>query len=169
VDPYYLTFKAESIGYHPDMIVAGRRINDGMGKYVAEKTVKLLIKGQRQVRGATVAVLGLTFKENVPDLRNTRVVDIVKELEEYGMNVLVHDPLADPEEARRYYDIQLVRRSQIHNADAVILAVRHAAYEQGGLAALTDMLNPACQLLLDIKAAFDPGEAEALDIRYWRL
>ena len=169
VDPYYLTFKAESIGYHPDMIVAGRRINDGMGKYVAEKAVKLLIKGQRQVRGATVAVLGLTFKENVPDLRNTRVVDIIKELQDYGMNILVHDPLADPEEARRYYDIQLVNRAYIRNVDAVILAVRHDAYVQGGLAALAKMLNPAYRLLLDIKATFDPREAEALEIRYWRL
>ncbi len=169
VDPYYLTFKAESIGYHPDMIVAGRRINDGMGKYVAEKTVKMLIRGQRQVSGATVAVLGLTFKENVPDLRNTRVVDIVRELEDYGVNVLVHDPLADPEEARRYYDIPLVRRSQIRHADAVILAVQHEAYLQGGLAALADMLNPAYRLLLDIKAAYDPAEADALGISYWRL
>ena len=169
VDPYYLTFKAESIGYHPDMIVAGRRINDGMGKYVAEKTVKMLIRGQRQVNGATVAVLGLTFKENVPDLRNTRVVDIVKELKDYGVNVLVHDPLADPEEARRYYDIQLVSRSQIRHADAVILAVRHEAYTQGGLASLKDMLNPAYRLLLDIKAAYDPAEAHALGINYWRL
>jgi UDP-N-acetyl-D-galactosamine dehydrogenase len=169
VDPYYLTFKAESIGYHPDMIVSGRRINDGMGKYVAEKTVKLLIKGQRQVRGATVAVLGLTFKENVPDLRNTRVVDIIKELQDYGMNVLVHDPLADPEEARRYYDIPLVSRAHIHHADAVILAVRHDVYLQDGLAALADMLNPAYRLLLDIKATFDPGEAQALGIHYWRL
>ncbi len=169
VDPYYLTFKAESIGYHPDMIVAGRRINDGMGKYVAEKAVKLLIKGKRQVRGASVAVLGLTFKENVPDLRNTRVVDIIKELQDYGMNILVHDPLADPEEARRYYDIQLVNRAYIRNVDAVILAVRHDAYVQGGLAALAKMLNPAYRLLLDIKATFDPREAEALDIRYWRL
>ncbi len=169
VDPYYLTFKAESIGYHPDMIVAGRRINDGMGKYVAEKTVKLLIKGQRQVRGATVAVLGLTFKENVPDLRNTRVVDIIKELKDYGMNVLVHDPLADPEEARRYYDIQLVSREHIHNADAVILAVCHQTYVQDGLAVVMQMLNPAYRLLLDIKATFDPGEAEGLGIHYWRL
>ena len=101
VDPYYLTFKSEALGYHPEMILAGRRINDRMGKYVAEKTVKLLIKGQRQVRGATVAVLGLTFKENVPDLRNTRVVDIIEELGDYGVDVLVHDAEADPEEARR--------------------------------------------------------------------
>ena len=151
------------------MIVAGRRINDGMGKYVAEKTVKLLIKGQRQVRGATVAVLGLTFKENVPDLRNTRVVDIIRELEDYGMNVLVHDPLADPDEARRYYDIQLVSRAHIRNVDAAILAVRHTAYLQEGLSGLANMLNPTFRLLLDIKAAFDPVQAEAQDIHYWRL
>ena len=169
VDPYYLTYKAESIGYHPDMIVAGRRINDGMGKYVAEKTVKLLIRGQRQVRGATVAVLGLTFKENVPDLRNTRVVDIVRELQDYGMSVLVHDPLADPEEARRYYGIQLVSQSDIHNVDAAILAVGHEDYAQGGLAAMAAMLNPAYRLLLDIKAVFDPDEAARLGICYWRL
>jgi UDP-N-acetyl-D-galactosamine dehydrogenase len=169
VDPYYLTFKAESIGYHPDMIVAGRRINDGMGKYVAEKTVKMLIRGQRQVSGATVVVLGLTFKENVPDLRNTRVVDIVNELQDYGVNVLVHDPLADHEEARRFYGIQLIDRSQIRDADAAILAVRHEAYLQGGLNALADMLNPDYPLLLDIKAAFDPAKVDARGISYWRL
>jgi UDP-N-acetyl-D-galactosamine dehydrogenase len=169
VDPYYLTFKAESIGYHPDMILAGRRINDGMGKYVAEKAVKLLIQGQRQVRGASVAVLGLTFKENVPDLRNTRVVDIIRELEEYGINVRVHDPLADPAEALKHCGVSLTPLAEIRNADAVILAVMHDAYIANGLAAATALLHPDYPLLLDIKGAFDRDDAVARGIRYWRL
>lgn len=108
VDPYYLTVKAESIGYHPDMILAGRRINDDMGKYVAEKTVKMLIAANKQVHGSKIGVLGLTFKEDVPDLRNTRVADIIDELKDYGIKVYVNDPLADAKEARHYYGIDLV-------------------------------------------------------------
>ena len=100
VDPYYLTVKAESLGYHPEIILAGRRINDGMGKYVAEKAVKMLISAGKPVQGSTIAVLGLTFKEDVPDLRNTKVVDIIAELADYGVRVIIHDPLADPDEAR---------------------------------------------------------------------
>jgi UDP-N-acetyl-D-galactosamine dehydrogenase len=169
VDPYYLTFKAEAIGYHPNMILAGRRINDNVGKFVAEKTVKMLIKGKRQVRGAIVAVLGLTFKENVPDLRNTKVVDIIRELEDYGVNVRVHDPLADPAEARAYYGIDLFDWEQLGTVDAIILTVLHEDYRQRGLAALAARLHPEYPLLLDVKGAFTPEEAAALDIRYWRL
>ena len=107
VDPYYLTHKAEAVGYHPQVILAGRRINDGMGKYVAENTVKELIRAGKAVKGARVLVLGLTFKENVPDIRNSKVVDVVRELEDYGIEVLVHDPLADPEETRHEYGLEL--------------------------------------------------------------
>ena len=169
VDPYYLTFKAEAIGYHPNMILAGRRINDNVGKFVAEKTVKMLIKGKRQVRGAIVAILGLTFKENVPDLRNTKVVDIIRELEDYGVNVRVHDPLADPEEARRYYGLELADWDQLGTVDAVILAVLHEDYRNRGLEAISAHLHPEYPLLLDVKGAFHPEDARSMGLYYWRL
>jgi UDP-N-acetyl-D-galactosamine dehydrogenase len=136
---------------------------------VAEKTVKLLIRGKRQVRGAVVAVLGLTFKENVPDLRNTRVVDIIRELEEYGINVRVHDPLADPQEARRHYGVSLTPLGEIRNVDAAILAVMHDVYARGGLPTVAGLLHPDYPLLLDIKGAFDRDTAAAQGIHYWRL
>jgi UDP-N-acetyl-D-galactosamine dehydrogenase len=133
VDPYYLTVKAESMGYHPEIILAGRRINDGMGKYVAERAVKMLIAAGKQVHGATIAVLGVTFKENVPDLRNTRVVDIIEELNDYGVRVLVTDPLADAEEAGRYYGIDLQDLAQLKDVDGVIIAVAHRDYLELGV------------------------------------
>ena len=169
VDPYYLTFKAESLGYHPEMILAGRRVNDGMGKYIAEQTVKILIHAGKQVRSAKVAVLGLTFKENVPDLRNTRVVDIIAELKEYGIHVLVHDPLADPQEARAYYGIDLLAMDAIRNVDAVVLAVLHQAYLDSGLKALAGLCRDGKPILMDVKGAFSPDEANRLAIDYWRL
>ncbi|MFZ7125918.1 MAG: nucleotide sugar dehydrogenase [Desulfobacterales bacterium] len=169
VDPYYLTFKAQAIGYHPEMILAGRRINDGMGKYVSEKVVKFLIRSGRKVQGARVAILGLTFKEDVPDLRNTRVVDIVRELEDYGVEVLVHDPLAEPAEASAYYGIGLHPLEAIHRMDAVVVAVAHQAYRQAGLKFVAALCGEAGAIVLDLKAAFDPREAEAAGIVYWRL
>ena len=169
VDPYYLTFKAESLGYHPEMILAGRRINDNMGKYVTDRAVKLLIRTGRAVRGSRVAVLGLTFKENVPDLRNTRVVDIVTELEQYGVEVLVHDPMADADEARQYYNIALKPLEALEGVDAVILAVRHRAYERMGLAGVAALCRQGQPVVLDLKAAFEPAEAAAAGIVFWRL
>jgi UDP-N-acetyl-D-galactosamine dehydrogenase len=170
VDPYYLTFKAESLGYHPDMILSGRRVNDGMGKYIAEKTVKMLIRQDKQVRNAKVAVLGITFKENVPDLRNTRVVDIVKELQDYGITVLVHDSMADAAEAKKYYGIELVSMETLSGADAVIVAVLHKAYKDMGLAEIAKLCDPkTVPLVVDVKAAFSPKEAQSLNIAYWRL
>ncbi|QTA83279.1 UDP-N-acetyl-D-mannosamine dehydrogenase [Desulfonema limicola] len=169
VDPYYLTFKAESIGYHPDMILAGRRINDGMAKFIAEKTVKMLIKLGKQVRGARIGVLGLTFKEDVPDLRNTKVIDIISELEDYGINVLVHDPLADPEEARKYYNIELQPMENMLDLDAVILAVIHKKYKDMGLLNISRLCPAGSSLVVDIKSAFSPEDAEKLNIKYWRL
>jgi UDP-N-acetyl-D-galactosamine dehydrogenase len=136
---------------------------------VAEKTVKLLIKGKRQVRGAIVAILGLTFKENVPDLRNTKVVDIIRELKDYGVNVRVHDPMADPEEARRYYGLDLTDWDQLGTVDAVILTVLHDDYLTRGLEAIRDHLHPEYPLLLDVKGAFHPEDAQAMDLHYWRL
>ena len=169
VDPYYLTFKAEALGYHPEIILAGRRINDRMGKYVAERTVKLLITAGKKVRSAKVALLGLTFKEDVPDLRNTKVVDIAHELNDYGIQVVTSDPLADLEEAKAYYGIDLVSLDSITDVDAVIVAVVHSEYKELGLERIAGLCNNGQPLVIDVKSAFDPREAELLGINYWRL
>ncbi|WP_029897348.1 nucleotide sugar dehydrogenase [Desulfohalovibrio reitneri] len=170
VDPYYLTHKAEETGYHPQMILAGRRINDSMGKHVAEACVKLLIKNGAIVNTARVGVLGLTFKENVPDLRNTRVTDIVAELEDFGCRVLVHDPQADPVEARHECGLELTPLEGMTGLDALVLAVPHREY----LALGTDELSRfyadgKARVLLDIKAALDPDVLRAEGFTIWRL
>ena len=169
VDPYYLTYKAESIGYHPEMILAGRRINDNMGKYIAERTIKILINAGRPVRNARVAVLGLTFKENIPDLRNTRVIDIITELKDYGVHVLVHDPMADPAEVNHYYGLTMTAVQDIQEVDAVIVAVAHQAYQHLGLAGIAGLCRKGRPIVVDVKAIFDPEEARRLGIHYWRL
>ncbi|MGD8368541.1 MAG: nucleotide sugar dehydrogenase [Desulfobacterales bacterium] len=169
VDPYYLTFKAESLGYHPEMILAGRRINDAMGKVIAERLVKMLIRADRKVNEARVAVLGLTFKENVPDLRNTRVVDIVRELEEYGIAVSVHDPLADPEEAKRYYGISLHALEELAGSEAVVVAVMHRRYREMGLERIAALCGGRPALVLDVKSGFDRDEAKRLGLIYARI
>jgi UDP-N-acetyl-D-galactosamine dehydrogenase len=169
VDPYYLTFKAESMGYHPEMILAGRRINDGMGKYIAERTVKLLIHSGKAVKGARVAILGITFKENVPDLRNTRVVDIVRELNDYGVEVLVHDPLADSDEAKQHYGLELVSMETLKGVDAVVVAVMHQAYAQMGLQGIARLCANGQPIVVDVKSAFDATQAEEENITYWQL
>jgi UDP-N-acetyl-D-galactosamine dehydrogenase len=169
VDPYYLTFKAESLGYHPEMILAGRRINDGMGKYIAERTVKLLIHRGKAVRGAKVAILGVTFKEDVPDLRNTRVVDIVHELKDYGVQVLAHDPLADPSEADRYYQMDLHHIEDLKGVDAVIVAVMHKAYREMGIEGIAALCTNGKPIIVDVKSAFDPTAVDNETIMYWRL
>ena len=169
VDPYYLTFKSESLGYHPEMILAGRRINDNMGKYIAERTVKVLIRSGKQVRDSKVGILGITFKENVPDLRNTKVVDTVRELMDYGIEIHVHDPLADPEEARQYYGIDLKPFENLEGVDAVIVAVKHDAYLKLGLSEIGRLCRNHKAVVIDIKGAFSPEEAEKSNILYWRL
>jgi UDP-N-acetyl-D-galactosamine dehydrogenase len=169
VDPYYLTYKAESIGYHPEMILAGRRINDNMGKYIAERTIKILINAGRPVRNARVAVLGLTFKENIPDLRNTRVIDIITELKDYGVHVLVHDPMADPAEVNHYYGLTVTPVQDIQEVDAVIVAVAHQVYQHLGLPGMAGLCRKGRPIVVDVKAIFDPEEARRLGIRYWRL
>ena len=168
VDPYYLTFKAESIGYHPEMILAGRRINDGMGKYVAERVVKLMIQEGKQINRTRVGVLGITFKEDVPDLRNTRVIDIIAELADYGIDVLVHDPLADPDEAKAYYGVDLKTLDQLKGVDALVVAVAHQPYRDMGLARLAGLCGGRA-VVVDVKSAFEPGDAEKEGINYWRL
>ena len=169
VDPYYLTHKAEAIGYHPEMILAGRRINDGMGKYIAEKTVKMLISAGKPVRKATIAVLGITFKENVPDLRNTRVVDIITELQDYGVQVIACDPLADKHEASRYYDIRLQSLDTVNGVDGVILAVIHKAYADMGLGGIASLCSKHHPIIVDVKGAFTDSRARKLGVTYWRL
>ena len=169
VDPYYLTFKAESLGYHPQMILAGRRINDNMGKYVAQSTVKRLISAGKQVKDSSIAILGLTFKEDVPDLRNTRVVDVIAELKTYGIKVRVHDPLADDREAEQFYGIKLCDLDDLKGVDGVIVAVSHAPYRDLGLSGVSALCRDGSPLVMDLKGLFDPAEARAAGISYWRL
>lgn len=177
VDPYYLTHKAEQIGYHSQVILSGRRINDGMGKYVGESTVKNLIKANKQVNGAKVAILGMTFKEDCPDIRNSKVIDIINELKEYGINVFVADPIADENEVKREYGIELTKFENIKNMDAVIVAVGHKEYMELTLESIKKLyeekpvsLNSEDKLVLvDVKGIFDKKEAQLKNYLYWRL
>lgn len=177
VDPYYLTHKAEQIGYHSQVILSGRRINDGMGKYVGESTVKNLIKANKQVKGAKVAILGMTFKEDCPDVRNSKVIDIINELKEYGINVFVADPIADENEVKREYGIDLTKFKNIKNMDAVIVAVGHKEYMELTLESIKKLyeekpvsLNSEDKLVLvDVKGIFDKKEAQLKNYLYWRL
>ncbi len=169
VDPYYLTFKAESLGYHPEIILSGRRINDGMGKYVAERVVKMLIRARKRVYNAKVSILGITFKENVPDLRNTKVVDIIRELRDFGVDVDVHDPFADAQEAVKYYGVELNDIKDLKDADAVVLTVAHDFYKNLGLSGVTEICKKENPLVIDVKGLFSSSEAKALNITYWRL
>ncbi|MBB1494630.1 Vi polysaccharide biosynthesis UDP-N-acetylglucosamine C-6 dehydrogenase TviB [Propioniciclava sp. MC1595] len=162
VDPYYLTHKAQSVGYHPEIILAGRRLNDSMGAYVASQLVKRMTKEGIPVKGARVLILGLTFKENTPDLRNTRVVDIVAELEEYGITVDVHDPWADPAEAKRHYGIDLVAEPEAGVYDGIVLAVAHRQFKQMGAEAIRSWGRPAASVFYDLKYVV---EAAGVDVR----
>ena len=169
VDPYYLTAKAESVGYHPQVILSGRRINNGMGKFVAEQTMKLLGQLGRPTTELKVAVLGLTFKENVPDLRNSKVPDIVSELREYGVQVVVHDPIAEPEEAVAEYGIHLSEWDSLKDVDALVLAVSHRAYLEMGVPKLSKLLRSAQEgVVVDVKSMFDK-ETFPKSLKYWRL
>jgi len=168
VDPYYLTHKASMLGYHPEVILAGRRINDGMGKYVAEQTVKKLIVQGRPIKNAAVLVMGLTFKENCPDLRNSRVIDVINELRHYGVNVLVWDPVAEPAEAKHEYGIDLVDINSIDHVEAVVAAVSHdeiVGYDLNELVKKTGENAP----FMDVKSAFDRQVLAAAGFDFWRL
>lgn len=169
VDPYYLTYKAEELGYHSQIILSGRRINDDMGKYVAENVVKNLIKADKPVRNARVAILGFTFKENCPDTRNTKVIDIVKELQEYGIAPVVADPQADEEEAGRLYGIRFADIREIQDMDAVVLAVAHEAFTGLEMRQIDGMFGQGRKVLLDIKGILNRREYEAAGYLYWRL
>ncbi len=161
VDPYYLTHKAQAIGYHPEVILAGRRINDGMGAYVADQLIKAMLKRRMPVNGARVLVLGLTFKENCPDLRNTRVVDVVQELGKYGVDVDVHDPWVNPSEAKAEYDIDLVEHPEAGTYDAIILAVAHDEFRKRGVEGIRSF-GADEHVIYDLKYVFD---AQASDLR----
>ncbi len=169
VDPYYLTHKAEMLGYHPQVILAGRRINDGMAQYVAQQTVKQLIKAGSPVKGAKVTVLGLTFKENCSDLRNSKVADIVRELQEYGCEVFVHDPVADAAEAMHEYGITLTTWDALpRGADAIVAAVAHRDYLQLPIASIRPLLKDG-GVFVDVKSAHDPATIEQAGYTLWRL
>ncbi|MBI5720155.1 MAG: nucleotide sugar dehydrogenase [Burkholderiales bacterium] len=168
VDPYYLTHKAEMLGFHPQVILAGRRINDGMGKFIAEQTIKNLIACGSFIKGARVNVLGLTFKEDCGDLRNSKVIDIIRELESYGVDVCVTDPQADPEEAVHEYGVRLVPWKEMPKADAIVAAVSHREFKALSTADIAAKLAKG-GAFIDVKAAFDAKALGAAGFRLWRL
>jgi UDP-N-acetyl-D-galactosamine dehydrogenase len=168
VDPYYLTHKADMIGYHPQVILAGRRINDGMGKFIAEQTVKHMIRNGSQVKGARVNVLGLTFKEDCPDIRNTRVIDVIQELKSYGIDVHVHDPVPDAEEARHEYGLTLESWDALPCADAIVVAVAHRQFVVKPLADyFVKLVKRGC--FIDVKGQFDMRAVQQAGHTAWRL
>lgn len=194
VDPYYLTYKAEELGYHSQIILSGRQINDEMGKYVAENTVKKMIKANKNINGARVAIFGFTFKENTPDIRNTRVIDIIHELEEFGVEVLIVDPVADKEDFAREYNYNLYNIDEVNDVDAIIFAVPHEEFKNLKLEEIKKMYRDSQKVyfeamkevaatsentnyveknnehvLIDIKGMFDRKEAEQEGFSYWRL
>ncbi len=169
VDPYYLTYKAEKMGYHSQVILAGRRINDDMGKYVAENCVKNLIAADKSVRNAKVAILGFTFKENCPDIRNTKVIDIINELREYGIDPIVTDPQADENEVRKFYRIEFVDICNIRHMDAIILAVVHKEFALLKRSDIDKFFGENQKVLIDIKGLLNREDYESHGYRYWRL
>ena len=169
VDPYYLTYKAEMLGYHSQIILSGRRINDDMGKYVAENCVKNIIAADKAVKNAKVAILGFTFKENCPDTRNTKIIDIVNELKEYGINPVIADPCADADEANRLYGVKFVDIESIKGMDAVILAVAHDEFAGISMDTMNGFFGDGKKVLLDIKGLVDRSEYEKAGYSYWRL
>ena len=168
VDPYYLTTKAEELGYQPQVILAGRRINNEMGPYIAQRTVKLLVHQGLPVKNARVGVFGLTFKENVADIRNSKVPDIIKELKEFGIDAKLTDPYADPAETKHEYGLALTRLDELKDLDALILAVSHQQYVDEPLSYLVDRIKPG-GVLVDVKSALNPADLPAGRVSYWCL
>jgi len=167
VDPYYLTTLAEQVGYHPQVILSGRRINEGMGAFVAQRLVKCLARADVSLKGARIGILGLTFKQDIPDLRNTKVVDIVNELHEFGIEPFLHDPLVPPEEASKAYGIRLTPWDELRDLDALLLAVPHRQFLTRST---TELLEPLRKggTLLDLKSVIDPAHVRS-DVQYWSL
>lgn len=168
VDPYYLTYKAEQLGYHSQVILSGRRINDDMGKYVAENTVKKLIQVDKNIKGAKIAILGITFKENCPDTRNSKVVDIIKELQEYEINPIVVDPVADKEEAKKLYGIEVQEMDKLNNLDALIIATSHEEFKTINIEEFDKMFKDK-KVLIDVKGILNKDECIKNKYTYWRL
>ncbi|MDE2268508.1 MAG: nucleotide sugar dehydrogenase [Betaproteobacteria bacterium] len=168
VDPYYLTHKADMLGYHPQVILAGRRINDGMGKYIAEQTIKQMSQAGLPIKGSDVIVLGLTFKENCPDLRNSKVIDVIRELASYGVNVIVHDPIADAGEAVHEYGVTLTPWAELPRAQAIVAAVAHQAYKDMAVAETLEKLLPS-GIFMDIKCQYDAAALQSHGAQVWRL
>ena len=168
VDPYYLTHKAEKTGYHPQVILAGRRINDNMGAYIATSLIKQMIHADISIQGSNVTLLGLTFKENVPDLRNSKVIDVIRELEEFGVNVQVCDPCADAEEAMKEYGVQLLTKEQLQPAEAVVFAVSHQDFVNGGWPLMRQLLKDGKGIVADVKSTLDKSTCPQ-EITLWRL
>lgn len=169
VDPYYLTYRAEQMGYHSQVILAGRRINDGMGKYIVENCVKQLITASKNVKEARAAVLGFTFKENCPDVRNTKVIDIVNELKEYGIEPVIVDEKADASEAERLYNITFSPMDAVRDMDAVIVAVAHKEYLELNMQSMNRFFGEGEKVLIDVKGLFSREDYEANGYYYWRL
>jgi UDP-N-acetyl-D-glucosamine/UDP-N-acetyl-D-galactosamine dehydrogenase len=168
VDPYYLTHKADMLGYHPQVILAGRRINDSMGKYVAEQAIKQMIAADKPVKGSDVIVLGMTFKEDCADLRNSKVIDVIRELQTYGVNVHVHDPIANSEECEHEYGVKLTPWDELPRSQAIVATVSHREYLSMGLSQLGEKLVPN-GVFVDVKASFDPRELADAGFTAWRL
>lgn len=168
VDPYYLTHKAQKLGYHPEVILAGRRINDGMGKFIAEQTIKQMVKNGHPVKDCPIIVLGLTFKEDCPDLRNSRVIDVIRELESYGARVIVHDPVADPDEARHEYGVDLIAWDDLPNSAAIVAAVGHREFKERATAGFLSKLKKD-GVVIDVKSLFEHGAFTEAGINFWRL
>lgn len=169
VDPYYLTYKAEMMGYHSQIILSGRRINDDMGKYVAENVVKKLIAADKAVRNAKVAILGFTFKENCPDTRNTKIIDIVDELREYGITPVIADPTADAAEAKWLYGVEFVDMDTIKDMDVVVLAVAHDCFKELSMDDIASFYGDGRKIMIDIKGLLNRKEYENAGYTYWRL
>lgn len=168
VDPYYLTHKAQKLGYHPEVILAGRRINDGMGKFVAEKTIKQMVLNGHPVKNMPIIVLGLTFKEDCPDLRNSRVIDVIQELESYGAKVFVHDPVAEAKEAQHEYGVDLVAWEDLPKAAAIVLAVGHHEYKSKATGEILSKLEKG-GVISDVKSMLNPADFDGTGISLWRL
>lgn len=168
VDPYYLAFKAITVGYQPDVILAGRRINELMGRFVAEQSIKNLIKAGKKIRDSRIAILGITFKENCNDIRNTRVLDIINELHSYGVKAFVHDPIASPEAVKKAYKIDLVKLDDLADMDGIIIAVAHDQFKNLPAETFKNMLNEN-GIIMDVKSILNPQDFTKSKISLWRL
>ena len=168
VDPYYLTYKAETVGYHPQVILAGRMINDSMGKFIAKKTIKIMLNTFKNTSQLRVGVLGITFKEDCPDLRNSKAIDIIRELESYGIEVLAHDPIVSPEDAKNHLDITLSKWEEMAGLGGLIIAVPHKKYRSMSIETFVRKIQPkGC--LIDVKSILNPQEVKKTGIHFWRL